>query len=68
MARYSKGRRSLLNTKLSQSHLIVEDIMQSNILTCSPETTIKVAANRMRSRNISSIIVVENGLALGIWP
>ncbi len=67
MARYSKGRRSLLNTKLSQSHLIVEDIMQSNILTCSPETTIKVAANRMRSRNISSIIVVENGLALGIW-
>jgi len=52
---------------MSQSSLIVEDIMQSNILTCSPETKINVAANLMRARNISSIIIVENNLALGIW-
>jgi len=52
---------------MSKSSLIVEDIMQSNILTCSPDTKINVAANRMRARNISSIIIIENDLALGIW-
>ena len=46
---------------------MVEDIMQSNILTCSPETTINLAATRMRARNISSIIIIKGNVACGIW-
>ena len=60
------GRDILLHTKTPALNLIVKDIMQSSILTCSPETKINVAANRMRARNISSIIIKGN-LALGIW-
>ena len=41
--------------------------MRLNILTCPPDTKINIAANSMRARNISSIIIVENNRALGIW-
>ena len=63
---YFIGKKSVLQTKTLGLNLIVKDVMQSNILTCSPETKINVAANRMRSRNISSIII-ESNLTLGIW-
>ena len=63
---YFIGKKSLLHNKIPGLNLIVKDVMQSNILTCSPETKINVAANRMRSRNISSIII-ESNLTLGIW-
>ena len=56
----------MLHSKTPALNLIVKDIMQTNILTCSPETKINVAANRMRARNISSIIIKSN-LTLGIW-
>lgn len=56
----------MLHSKTPELNLIVKDIMQTNILTCSPETKINVAANRMRARNISSIIIKSN-LTLGIW-
>ncbi len=56
----------MLHSKTPELNLIVKDIMQTSILTCSPETKINVAANRMRARNISSIIIKSN-LTLGIW-
>ena len=56
----------MLHSKTPELNLIVKDIMQTSILTCTPETKINVAANRMRARNISSIIIKSN-LTLGIW-
>jgi diguanylate cyclase (GGDEF)-like protein/PAS domain S-box-containing protein len=41
--------------------------MQHNILTCSPETKVYQAANKMRERNISSIVIVSENKAIGIW-
>ena len=61
------GKNNLLHTKKPEPNLIVKDIMQSNILTCSADTKINLAANRMRARDISSIIIIESNLALGIW-
>ncbi|MBU2894259.1 EAL domain-containing protein [Colwellia sp. D2M02] len=41
--------------------------MQMNILTCTADTPIYKAASRMRQKNISSILVIDNGKAIGIW-
>lgn len=41
--------------------------MHTGLLTCSPETSLREAAERMATRQCSSILVLENGRAIGIW-
>ncbi|ART81077.1 diguanylate cyclase [Oceanisphaera avium] len=41
--------------------------MHRSLLSCSPETSIKQAAERMADMRFSSMLVVEKGQAIGIW-
>lgn len=45
----------------------VELIMHTGLLTCSPETPLHLAAERMASRRCSSMLIVEKEAVLGIW-
>ncbi len=45
----------------------VGDIANRNLLTCPPEMPVAEAAAQMRARRYSSILVVEDGRAVGIW-
>ncbi|WP_319784333.1 EAL domain-containing protein [Oceanisphaera sp. IT1-181] len=47
--------------------LPVERIMHRGLLTCSPDTPIFEAAQRMTSRRCSSMLIMENETAIGIW-
>src|SRR5690554_2975248 len=47
--------------------LAIERIMQRGLLTCAPDTPLRVAAERMAARQCSSIVVVEAGQPVGIW-
>lgn len=47
--------------------LAIERIMQRGLLTCEPDTPLWMAAERMASRQCSSIVVVEAGQPVGIW-
>jgi acetoin utilization protein AcuB len=44
----------------------VEDVMSRQAVTCSPETTLRRAANVLRDRKIDSLPVVEGGKLVGI--
>ncbi|HEY7573905.1 MAG TPA: CBS domain-containing protein [Thermoanaerobaculia bacterium] len=44
----------------------VEDVMTSPVVTASPETTLRQAANLMRGRSIGSLPIVDNGRLAGI--
>ncbi|MDV2856793.1 EAL domain-containing protein [Oceanimonas sp. CAM02] len=41
--------------------------MHTGLLTCSPDTPLREAAERMASRRCSSILVLEHNVAVGIW-
>lgn len=45
----------------------ISSIVNRNLLTCSPETTIADSAKAMQSKGCSSILVVDNGVPIGIW-
>ena len=45
----------------------IDDIVERNVLTCSPLTSIREAANLMHRQRCSSIVVIENNLPVGIW-
>lgn len=45
----------------------VGDFMQRDLLECAPATPIGEAAARMRDARCGSILIVENGMPLGIW-
>lgn len=47
--------------------LPVERIMQTGLLTCDRHTPLHVAAARMAERQCSSMLVLEDGVAIGIW-
>ena len=47
--------------------LTIERIMQRGLLTCEPDTPLWMAAERMASRQCSSIVVIEAGQPVGIW-
>ena len=45
----------------------IDSIVNRNILTCSPDDTVAFCANAMQSQGCSSILVMENGVPIGIW-
>ncbi len=45
----------------------VREIVQTELLTCPPQTRLCEAARLMRGRPCSSILVVEEGRPVGIW-
>lgn len=47
--------------------LPVERLMQTGLLSCSPDTPLHEAAERMTSRRCSSMLIMADGKALGIW-
>ena len=54
-------------TSILASDHAIERIVKKEILSCSPETTVFDAARQMAQKRCSSIVVVENGLPVGIW-
>ncbi len=47
--------------------LPIERIIQHDLLSCPPDTVISAAAHAMSEAHCSSILVMEQGRALGIW-
>ncbi|MEQ6887224.1 EAL domain-containing protein [Halomonas sp. CS7] len=45
----------------------VERIMQTGLLTCTPDTPLREAAARMAERRFSAMLVVQDDQAVGIW-
>lgn len=52
---------------LTSSSIPVHQILRSRILECTPDTPLHEAARRMNDERVSSILVVENDSAVGIW-
>jgi len=44
----------------------ISDIMVGNVVTCSPQDTIRKIAAIMNGKNVSSVVVVEEGVPIGI--
>ena len=44
----------------------IQELMTSNVHSVSPETSIKVAATKMRDLDVGSLAVIENGQLCGI--
>lgn len=51
----------------STPDLPVERLMHSGLLSCSPDTPVHEAAERMASRQCSSVLIMHHGAAVGIW-
>jgi len=49
------------------SELSVKEILQPKILSCTPDTPLASAAQSMVEARCSSILVVAEGKAVGIW-
>ncbi|MCT7656699.1 CBS domain-containing protein [Oceanimonas sp. NS1] len=49
------------------AHLSLERLMHTGLLTCSPDTPLREAAASMASRRCSSVLILEQGRAVGIW-
>ncbi len=47
--------------------LLVEHLLHEQLLTCPPDTPLHLAAAQMRTHRCSSVLVVEDGAAVGIW-
>jgi signal-transduction protein with cAMP-binding, CBS, and nucleotidyltransferase domain len=45
----------------------VSDMMSVNLVTCSPDHTVRDAARQMDARGVGSVIVIENGAMTGIF-
>lgn len=52
---------------LSSAEITVGQIVHTGILECPPELTLHEAARRMSAARVSSILVVENDIPIGIW-
>ena len=48
------------------TRVLVRDIMNSPVISASPQQTIKNIATRMKEERIGSIVIMENGKAAGI--
>jgi acetoin utilization protein AcuB len=58
--------RDLGGGKLAARDGVVADVMTENVVTASPEMTIRQAANLLRGRSIGCLPVVEDERAVGI--
>jgi diguanylate cyclase (GGDEF)-like protein/PAS domain S-box-containing protein len=50
-----------------RSEATIKEILQPKILSCTPDTLLETAAQRMSEAHCSSILIMEDGKALGIW-
>lgn len=50
-----------------KSDVPVSSVMARDLLTCPPDTTIAQAASWMQGRRSSSIVILDEGQAVGIW-
>lgn len=44
----------------------LNDLIDSNLVTCSPETSVRQAAILMKDRNVGAVLVTEDGFPSGI--
>lgn len=49
------------------THRTIKQIISSRIVSCSPETPVAEAARLMHEAGCSSLLVIENDRAIGIW-
>jgi CBS domain-containing protein len=65
---YYRGedRRSRRDTYSGQNYLRSRDIMTKDVTTCSPQSSIREAAEKMQDENVGSLPVVDNGRLIGI--
>jgi CBS domain-containing protein len=45
---------------------VVRDLMHEGVVSCAPEATVEQVATRMRERAISALVVVRDGIAVGV--
>lgn len=45
----------------------ISQLVSRDLITCPPETALRVASRQMTERRCSSILIVKDGLAIGIW-
>ena len=57
----------MIDLDSSVGDLPVERIMHRGLLSCSPDTPIFEAAKHMASRRCSSMLIMQNDTAVGIW-
>lgn len=57
----------MIDLDSSVANLLVERIMHRGLLSCAPDTPIQEVAARMFSRRCSSMLIMEHGIAIGIW-
>lgn len=50
-----------------RTEVTIREILQPQILCCTPDTLLEVAARQMSEARCSSILVMQDGKALGIW-
>jgi acetoin utilization protein AcuB len=58
--------RDLGGTKLGAPPGVVADVMTENVVTASPETTVRQAANLLRGRSIGCLLIVDGERPVGI--
>lgn len=56
-----------LQGNLQAASITVGQIARRNVLECTPDTSLQEAAARMGERQVSSILVTEDGQVVGIW-
>ncbi|MDP5291130.1 EAL domain-containing protein [Oceanimonas sp. CHS3-5] len=54
-------------THAKSADIAIERLMHTGLLTCTPDTPLREATERMASRRCSSILVMDNHQAVGIW-
>ncbi len=47
--------------------MLVRDVVSKNVVSASPQDTVRVAVNLMASRNVGSVLVLESGRLVGIF-
>ena len=50
-----------------KAEVTIRDIVQTNVLSCAPETPLADAARRMVEGHCSSILIEKDGTVVGIW-
>lgn len=48
------------------SELTVRDCMHEGVISCGPDATLEEVAETMRDRGISALVVVKDGVAIGV--
>jgi predicted transcriptional regulator len=56
-----------LNTLMASTEITVEEVIRHAVLHCSPDEPLVTVAARMSEVGFSSIVVMEQGVAVGIW-